>query len=683
MSAIDSAVAASPASSDTPPRMLPAVKFDATAQDIMIDFKACSELPFDPDTGGVKAFRAIVFTKGKGLHVPDKPGHVIVCGEWSKQEALCLVHFAPQTKRDPQLLLNFVDYGYANNSMSGVSVESLPLPLLVKKGTYQDSPQLTRVSDVAGFTPIDAAKMPWAATLKPCLAKQALFKTFGISSPNDLSDWLESQKMEERVKQLVGMANSAMTSHLEAIGCPRLFPSEYDASNPLHPPIHADSLNRLRLRYGQDLTEQLEMRASRSKPAPAAPRSAAPPAPAAPHSTSRSKPSPPMAAPPRAPAAAPPHAPLDPPPPPAAAPSAARVGNGRASPAAAAAAPAAERQSAGGEGAGAPPPSPRRDPVLVKPQNANPALPNMKAASWLAAKDALDKQLKSFAPVDLDHLPDEIQGALAYIRAKGKESRLAISKEMGHDVRMLRFLIGQKWDVKAAGDEYVAALKKREELKLDTELRDKIVKANSSFFVDGGDQLMEVHFHPSSAESARLIPRLWVLRDDGPGCTLLKNRGGHLLVVDQAPDFDQITAIGSKLWHESEIAFNELQMLILDELSYRSGNLMMACKVTDVNGRETALARSLLPNPMAPASEKQFKATASMMKNLYPTVVYKWFMINLRPSYKGKVQTAIESFGGRSKHKMIVCDSAYHDIVYSDIDPSQLPTSMGGVLTMG
>lgn len=33
--------------------------------------------------------------------------------------------------------------------------------------------------------------------------------------------------------------------------------------------------------------------------------------------------------------------------------------------------------------------------------------------------------------------------------------------------------------------------------------------------------------------------------------------------------------------------------------------LVTACKVTDVNGRENALARSLLPNPMAPSSEKQ------------------------------------------------------------------------------
>lgn len=48
-----------------------------------------------------------------------------------------------------------------------------------------------------------------------------------------------------------------------------------------------------------------------------------------------------------------------------------------------------------------------------------------------------------------------------------------------------------------------------------------------------------------------------------------------------------------------------LQMLVLDELTYRSGILVMACKVTDVKGREMGLARSLIPNPLAGATEKQ------------------------------------------------------------------------------
>lgn len=96
--------------------------------------------------------------------------------------------------------------------------------------------------------------------------------------------------------------------------------------------------------------------------------------------------------------------------------------------------------------------------VLVDPRHASrPTLPDTKSAAWTAARDALDKTLKAFQPLDLRRLPDEIQRALAYIRAKGGESRITPSAEMGHDVRILRFLIGQKWDVKAAGQHHTRA----------------------------------------------------------------------------------------------------------------------------------------------------------------------------------------------------------------------------------
>ena len=279
--------------------------------------------------------------------------------------------------------------------------------------------------------------------------------------------------------------------------------------------------------------------------------------------------------------------------------------------------------------------------VLVTPQNAEATgVPDMKSPAWTAAKDNLDKTLKAFAPLDLRALPDEIQRALAYIRAKGKETGVVPSKEMGHDVRLLRFLIGQKWDAMLAGKEYADALKKRKQLSIDTELRDKIVGANAAFF-GGGASLEALNFHPASAKSAELMPRIWVDPRSGPPFTLLTNRTGHVVVIDQAPDFNQIKAVGPEAWNDAELAFTELQMLVLDELSCRSGNLIMACKVTDVSKRETALVKSLLPNPMAPASEKQFKTTGALMKSLYPTVVFKWFMLNLHPSYKGKVESAI------------------------------------------
>ena len=70
----------------------PDIPFHPLEQELVIDFRSCSEIPYDPDTGGVKAFRAIIFGKGKGVHVPGMPGHMVVAGDWCKQETLCLVH---------------------------------------------------------------------------------------------------------------------------------------------------------------------------------------------------------------------------------------------------------------------------------------------------------------------------------------------------------------------------------------------------------------------------------------------------------------------------------------------------------------------------------------------------------------------------------------------------------------
>ena len=120
-----------------------------------------------------------------------------------------------------------------------------------------------------------------------------------------------------------------------------------------------------------------------------------------------------------------------------------------------------------------------------------------------------------------------------------------------------------------------------------------------------------------------------------------------MIEVEQAPDFDKITSVGKEEcwdnthslaspppfspslhlthillqtphhtntgkenWDAAELDFTELQALVLDELSSRDGVLRMVCKVTDVEGREGALAKSLIPNPFAGKGEKQVKQRA-------------------------------------------------------------------------
>lgn len=260
------------------------------------------------------------------------------------------------------------------------------------------------------------------------------------------------------------------------------------------------------------------------------------------------------------------------------------------------------------------------------------ARPDEKSAAYKAAVAVCGDRLRAFQPLLLNSLPQPVQEALTWMRRRADEAierdkSLAPSYEMGHDLRLLRFLIGTKWDMGKASEEYVSALKQRRDLKIDA-LRDRIVAANARFFQEGGTALDEIHFHPSSEAVSRKLPRLFTVpRSAGSGDdasdghsngqggsggahSLLVHKGGHMLVVDHAPDFAHISALGETQWHEVEVAFTELQMLILDELSARSGQLVMVARITDVLNRETALASSLNPvNPWASKGEKQFKAT--------------------------------------------------------------------------
>ena len=105
--------------------------------------------------------------------------------------------------------------------------------------------------------------------------------------------------------------------------------------------------------------------------------------------------------------------------------------------------------------------------------------PSTKADDYKAAVSELDSTLKSFAPLELTSSPTHpIQKAVAWMRKEKdqailKDKSLTPSAEMAHDLRLLRFLIGSKFDPVKATDEYISALKKRRDLKLDS-LRDQV-----------------------------------------------------------------------------------------------------------------------------------------------------------------------------------------------------------------
>ena len=91
------------------------------------------------------------FPKGEAVHVPAMVGQYVTTGEWAAVTALTKVHFAASTMREPQLLVCFIDYAMSNPAMTGISVQTVPLPLMPRQGTFSTTSYITKMQDVIGF----------------------------------------------------------------------------------------------------------------------------------------------------------------------------------------------------------------------------------------------------------------------------------------------------------------------------------------------------------------------------------------------------------------------------------------------------------------------------------------------------------------------------------------------------
>ena len=192
----------------------PKIPFSSKDIDVVLDVKSLCGLPWDAEQDGVHAFRALFFPKGKVIHVPDMPGRYVVDGNWKRQEALVVVHFVEATKRLPELLLSFVDHGMASELQAGISVETLKLPLLIKKDTYESSLKVAPLDDVAGFTPISIGQAPWSIHLPKTLSNLPRFKQLKISRPSEMDAYMKSP-LSSRVEALVQMAQAQIDQELK------------------------------------------------------------------------------------------------------------------------------------------------------------------------------------------------------------------------------------------------------------------------------------------------------------------------------------------------------------------------------------------------------------------------------------------------------------------------------------
>ena len=194
----------------------PEVLFDAKTTVCVCDLRSMCEVPWDLETSGVCTFRALLLPKGKTLHVPGEPGCYVTSGSWGQQLALCKVYFLAATKREPEILLSFSDYGVLNPNKTGTFVITLTLPLLKSRNVYEKTPRHTKISDVAGFSPINEKEMPWSSNLKAALTHQPMYFDINVFSQLQIIGWLKIP-LEDRIEKLAKRANTSIVAEVSAI----------------------------------------------------------------------------------------------------------------------------------------------------------------------------------------------------------------------------------------------------------------------------------------------------------------------------------------------------------------------------------------------------------------------------------------------------------------------------------
>lgn len=194
----------------------PEIEFDCAQHEIVVDLQAMCSIPFDAESSAVESLRAFQFDKGKVAHGPCA-GSYATAGEYKTLGSLMLVHFKPSTKRKVELVLSFADYGMVANGATGVFVCSVPLPLMKRKGVYENSVRYTKLDDVMGFSKIVEGGAPWSIHLKPALQKMGgAHNTYKLFTTVEVGKYIEKPMMEKIEEQLKA-AKDALSFHLEGI----------------------------------------------------------------------------------------------------------------------------------------------------------------------------------------------------------------------------------------------------------------------------------------------------------------------------------------------------------------------------------------------------------------------------------------------------------------------------------
>jgi len=179
------------------------ITFSAKEHNLSLDIKTLVSIPHQQDRP-CRALQAVVTEHGKCYHSEKSPGAMVISGTASVITTFCLVHFISATKRNPELLVGFCDYGMANIEGQGISVESIPLPLKVRQNNYQRDLYTTEMEKIAGFEQVDLTQIPWSTDLAPCLKglrEASWLEDARITGPAAALHWV-NQPMEAKLTRL-------------------------------------------------------------------------------------------------------------------------------------------------------------------------------------------------------------------------------------------------------------------------------------------------------------------------------------------------------------------------------------------------------------------------------------------------------------------------------------------------
>lgn len=194
----------------------PEVAYDDELHTLVVDLAGLCTIPFDAESSAIESLRALRFEKGKAIHGPVS-GEYAIAGSRTVLSTLMLVHFRPSTQRKPELLLSFADYGMAASAATGIFVCSLPLPLLKKKGTYENNARYTSTKDISGFSSINEGAAPWSIHMKPALQKLGgVHASLKLFSSTHVGAYI-GRPLSQRIKELESSALESLDLFLEGL----------------------------------------------------------------------------------------------------------------------------------------------------------------------------------------------------------------------------------------------------------------------------------------------------------------------------------------------------------------------------------------------------------------------------------------------------------------------------------